>query len=85
MASVSWSAEDRAYLETLIDRRDWIGDAVQRFPNRSEAAVRCMMQKIRAEAGYNDKRFVDMAWMSDAVNGSRRLLERLNACGLRPA
>lgn len=84
MASRPWDDEDREFLEELADRRDWIGIAMKRFTDRSEAGVRCMMQKVRAELGMGDKRTVDAPWMADAINGTRRLYERLVETGLRP-
>jgi hypothetical protein len=84
MASRPWADEDRAFLETLAGRRDWIGIAMERFTDRTEAAVRCMMQKVREEQGSTERRFMESAWMADAVNGTRMLGERLNSLGLRP-
>lgn len=83
MASSPWTHEDRAFLETLADRRDWIAEALRRFPHRTEPAIRCMMQKVRAELGTAEQDQPN-AWMADAVNGSRRLLEALCQAGLRP-
>jgi hypothetical protein len=74
MASKSWRKDDREYLKSVADRRDWIAEAVARFPDRSEAAIRCMMQKVRIELGSTERRFYENAWMADAVNGTRALL-----------
>lgn len=84
MASRAWTAEDRKFLERLSDRRDWIVEAVKRFPDRSEAAIRCMMQKVRCEQGATEQRFFENAWMVDAVNGSRALLAAIERVGVRP-
>lgn len=84
MASRPWSDADRDYLKGLAGRRDWIGEAMSRFTDRSEAAVRCMMQKVRADLGTTEQRFVESAWMADAYNASAMLLHRLKETGLRP-
>jgi hypothetical protein len=55
-----------------------------RFPDRSEAAVRCMMQKVREDMGVTESRFMENAWMADAHNGTAMLLDRLMQTGLRP-
>jgi hypothetical protein len=74
MANRAWLKEDRAFLDSVADRRDWIAEAVARFPHRSEAAIRCMMQKVRLENGSSEQRFVENEWMARAANGSRNLL-----------
>lgn len=84
MASAPWTDEEREFLEGLADRRDWICEAVVRFPDRSEPAIRCMMQRIRCDRGMGDTRFVDGPWMIDAMNGTKRLFEALQRTGLRP-
>ena len=84
MASRPWTDADREFLKGLADRRDWIDDAMRRFTDRSEAAVRCMMQKVRADLGATEQRFVESAWMADAHNASAMLLHRLMETGLRP-
>jgi hypothetical protein len=72
-----------AFLETLADRRDWLTDAMRRLPDRSEAAVRCMMQKVRTDLGVNEPDS-PTAWMADAKRASRELERRLIETGLRP-
>jgi hypothetical protein len=84
MASRPWADEDRAFLETLADRRDWIEVAMDRFTDRSPAAVRCMMQKVRTDLGMTDQRTVDGCWIADAINASGRLLAALQSSELRP-
>jgi len=84
MASAPWSEGERDLLRDLANRRDWIGDAMRMFPERTAAALRCMMQKVRADEGMGDTRFFENAWMADAINGSAKLLERLKETGLRP-
>jgi hypothetical protein len=79
-----WTEGDKAFLETLADRRDWIAIALKRFPHRTEAAIRCMMQKVRGELGLCDGRFFENAWMADAAMGSARLLAALHETGQRP-
>jgi hypothetical protein len=73
-SNVAWREDDREFLKSVADRRDWIASAVKRFPHRSEAAIRCMMQKVRIELGTTEGRFMENAWMADAVNGTRALL-----------
>lgn len=84
MASPPWTDADRAFLKRLSVRRDWIEEAMNRFPDRSEAAVRCMMQKVREDMGVTESRFMENAWMADAHNGTAMLLDRLMQTGLRP-
>jgi hypothetical protein len=84
MASRSWHTEDREFLKSVSDRRDWSAEAVARFPDRSEAAIRCMMQKVRIELGTVEGRFMENAWMADAVNGSRALLTAQLMMGVFP-
>ena len=84
MASAPWTDGDRAFLETLAPRRDWIDTALKRFPNRTEAAIRCMMHKVRAELGTTDTRLIENAWMANAVNGSAQLLDAIRRAGVRP-
>lgn len=84
MASAPWTEQDRVFLEDLAGRRNWIATAKERFPDRSEPAIRCMMQRIRCDLGMSDGRFVDGPWMIDAVNGTTRLFEALQRTGLRP-
>jgi hypothetical protein len=84
MASRPWADEDRAFLEMLADRRDWIEVAMDRFTDRSPAAVRCMMQKVRTDLGMTDQRTVDGCWIADAINASGRLLAALQSSELRP-
>jgi hypothetical protein len=83
MASRPWTDADRAFLKRLSVRRDWIEDAMNRFPDRSEAAVRCMMQKVRTDLGVNEPDS-PTAWMADAKRASRELERRLIETGLRP-
>lgn len=83
MASQPWSEEDIAFLETLATRRYWIKLALERLPHRTEPAIRCMMQKIRADLGIGGTQFLN-AWMIDAMDGTRQLLAALNRTGLRP-
>ena len=84
MASRAWRQDDREFLKRIADRRDWITEAVARFPDRSEAAIRCMMQKVRIELGTTEGRFLENAWMADGVNGSRELLRAQLAVGAFP-
>lgn len=84
MASRPWTDSDVAFLKTLADRRDWITKAVAKFPDRTEAAVRCMMQKVRQDIGSTDSRFCDNAWMASAAHASKQLLIALETTGLRP-
>jgi hypothetical protein len=74
-----WSPRDRAYLETLAERRDWIEEAQAKFPNRTVAAIRCMMQKVRAELGLTQPRYVD-----GATQRQDRLMDALTVSGQRP-
>jgi hypothetical protein len=83
VASRPWKDADRAFLETLADRRDWIEVALKRFPTRTEAAIRCMMQKVRIERGMNE-RDQPNAWMADVRAASQMLLEAQIATGQMP-
>lgn len=83
MASHAWTEADRAYLRRLSTRRDWITLAMKRFQGRTEAAVRCAMQKVRESDGLTRSHY-ETPWMADAVRGSQELLARLDATGLRP-
>lgn len=85
MASRAWREEDREFLRRVADRRDWIAAAVKRFPDRSEAAIRCMMQKVRIELGTNNEQGPGNAWLSDAARGSRELLRAQLATGAFPS
>lgn len=82
MARLTWTADERAILETLAGHRHWINEAMEQLPHRSEASVRCMMQTIRAETGVTH---ADAPWMAAAVDASRELLAALQRTGLRPA
>jgi hypothetical protein len=84
MASRPWDDSDVAFLKTLAERRDWFDEAKPRFGDRTDAAVRCMMQKVRQELGLAEGRFMENAWMADAANGTRRLFDALMLTGLRP-
>lgn len=74
-----WSQADRDCLKALANRRDWIDSAVERLPNRTVAALRCMMQKVREEMGLTQPRFAERASGADG-----RLLEALQLTGERP-
>lgn len=85
MASRAWSPDEIAILEQHIDRRDWFDTVAAVIGYRSPASLRWMMQKIRADMGVSDTRFVESAWMADAHNGSKRLLAAIQLAGLRPS
>lgn len=74
-----WSERDRKVLEEYAERRDWLRDAQQRFPNRTVPALQCMMQKVRAELGLTQPRHVE-----SATGSGDYLLAALEATGLRP-
>jgi hypothetical protein len=84
MASRAWSEQELEALSQNRDRRDWFIAVSGKFVDRSPAALRSMMQKIRADAGMSDQRCVDSAWMADAINGTRRLLVAIEQAGVYP-
>jgi hypothetical protein len=85
VASTPWRTEDREFLKGVAGRRDWITVAIERFPDRSEAAIRCMMQKVRIDLGLSGEHGPGNAWITDARNGSRDLLRAQLSTGAFPA
>lgn len=76
----SWAAADLKFLKSLSHRRDWIEEAKAAFPSRSEQALRCIMHKVREGLGTSNSRAHGSN--ANAINGSRELLQALEAAGV---
>jgi hypothetical protein len=56
MASRPWTAADLAVLERHADNDDWLEIVSVCFPDRSTAAIKTRISKLRSELGIKGKR-----------------------------
>jgi hypothetical protein len=88
MASRAYSDADLTVLEQHVHNDDWYAAVAEVFPDRSEAALKTKMSKIRSMLGVKGKRGApekDQDKMNaEAVVASQRLLAAIQEAGVYP-
>jgi hypothetical protein len=56
MASRAWSRDDLHVLEEHTENDDWREALAERFPDRSQDAIKTRLSKLRSELGIRGKR-----------------------------